>query len=148
MVVVAIAAVGSHNSAMHLSFASMGVTKVKNCLRSFVWPLLVVLAACQTVPPPTIDLSDAALRIEQAEAVDAQSHAPVELQFARDKLARAQALHADKDYAGAARLTAEARADADLAHARARAAQLRLDVANQTRANEALRVELLGQETP
>lgn len=108
----------------------------------------MTLAACQTVPPPTADLSEAALRIDQAAAADAESHAPVELQFARDKYARAQAMAADKDYAGATRLGVEARTDADLAFMRARAASLRADVATHTRENESLRLELLGERTP
>ena len=115
------------------------------CSRRLVWPLLAVLAGCQTTPPPTADLSDAAVRIDQAVAADAQTHAPVELQFARDKLARAEALMVEKDFAPAMRLIAEARADADLAMVRARAARLRAQVTQTIRANEALRSELLGR---
>jgi hypothetical protein len=105
----------------------------------------VLVVGCQTVPPPTSDLSDADLRIEQALAADAQTHAPVELQFARDKLERAKASIAEKDFDVAQRLIAESRADADLARVRARAAQLRAEVAKQGKANDALRVELLGR---
>lgn len=107
--------------------------------------MLSVVAACQTTPPPTSDLSDASLRIEQAVAANAETLAPVELQFARDKLERAQGSITDKDFSVAERLIAESRADADLARTRARAAQLRADVAKQVKANEALRVELLGR---
>jgi hypothetical protein len=118
---------------------------VKNRFRWFALPLFAVLAGCQTTPPPTADLSDAAERIELAIAAKADTHAPVELQFARDKLARAEALSADKNYPAALRLIAEARADADLAMTRARSAQLRAEVARRTRANEQLRSELLGR---
>lgn len=113
--------------------------------RWFALPLLTVLAGCQTTPPPTADLSDAAERIAQAQEAQAEAHAPVELQFARDKFARAQAMVADKDFAQAMRLVAEARADADLALARSRAARLRAEVTSRTQANEALRSELLGR---
>ncbi len=118
---------------------------VKPRSRLLAWPLLAALAGCQTTPPPTADFSDAAGRIEQAVAADAQTHAPVELQFARDKLARAQALMLEKDFAVAMRVMAEARADADLALVRARAARLRAEVAQSMRANEELRSELLGR---
>lgn len=121
---------------------------MKNRFRLFACAGWLSLAACQTLPPPTADLADAKLRIEQAAAAEAETHAPVELQFARDKLARAEALSLDKDYTGAARLVAEARADADLAQARARAAKLRNEVARQSRDNDSLRAELLGGEAP
>jgi hypothetical protein len=117
---------------------------VNNRFQSTVWLVFIALVGCQTTPPPTADLADAELRIEQAVAAEAEAHAPVELQFAQDKLARAQALIAEKDFAAAMRLIAESRADADLAIARARAARLRNEVTQKTRANAALRSELLG----
>jgi hypothetical protein len=110
--------------------------------------VFAALLGCQTTPPPTSDVSDAELRIEQAVAAEAETHAPVELQFARDKLAKAQALIDEKDFAPAMRLIAESRADADLAMVRARAARLRAEVTLKTRANEALRAELLGRSAP
>jgi Domain of unknown function (DUF4398) len=113
------------------------------CFLWFALPLLATLVGCQTTPVPTTDLSDAAGRIEQAFAAGADTHAPVELQFARDKLARAETLVVEKNFAAAMRLANEARADADLALVRARAARLRAEVAEQTLANEALRKELL-----
>lgn len=106
------------------------------------------LLGCQTTPPPTSDVADAEVRIEQAVAAEAETHAPVELQFARDKLARAQALIDERDFAPAMRLIAESRADADLAAMRASAARLRAEVTQKTRANEALRSELLGRNAP
>jgi hypothetical protein len=115
------------------------------CFRWFALPLLAALVGCQTTPVPTTDLSDAAGRIEQAFAAGADTHAPVELQFARDKLARAEALVTEKKFAPAMRLANEARSDADLALVRARAARLRAEVAERTRANETLRYELLGR---
>jgi hypothetical protein len=117
---------------------------VNNRFQWAAWLVFIALAGCQTTPPPTTDVADAELRIEQAIAAEAQSHAPVELQFAQDKLARAQALIADKDFAAAMRLIAESRADADLAMVRATAARLRNEVTQKSRANDVLRSELMG----
>ncbi len=121
---------------------------MKNCLRLFAGFGLILTAACQTLPPPSGDLADARLRVEAAEAADAQTHAPVEFQFARDKLARAEELIEAGDHAAAARQIAEARADADLAQVRAEAARLRAELDERMRANEALRADLLGRGAP
>lgn len=121
---------------------------MKNSLRLFAGLCLVLLGACQTLPPPTGDLADARLRLEAAAAANAETHAPVELQFARDKLAKSEELIAAGDHVAAARLIAEARADADLAQVRARAAQLRAELLERRRSNDALRAELLGRGAP
>jgi len=77
------------------------------------------LLACSTPTQPAASVSKAELAVHQADAKDAGEHAPLELQLAREKLARAeQALH-DDDHDKARRLADEALVDALLADAKA-----------------------------
>jgi uncharacterized protein DUF4398 len=77
------------------------------------------LAACSTPSRPAAAVSNAELAVHQADAKDAGEHAPLEIQLAREKLARAQkALH-DDDHDKARRLADEALVDALLADAKA-----------------------------
>lgn len=121
---------------------------MNNRFQSLLFLTLLCLAGCQTVPPPTSDVAAAVQRIEQAEEADAETLAPVELQFAREKLAQAEALIAERRFAEALRLIEQSKTDAELAQARSRSAQLRAEVAEKTRANLQLRAELLGGGAP
>lgn len=112
--------------------------------RNWLWPLLLALTSAQAAKPPTAELADAAQRIETAALEQADKYAPVEWQFAVDKLAAAENLVAAKKYKDAGPLASEAAVDAELAAARARTARTRAEVAKKIEANQMLRRELLG----
>jgi hypothetical protein len=109
--------------------------------------LALALAGCASAPPPLSELDDAAALIERAEAEDAGRHAPMELRFADEKLARARAAVDDKDYARAVLLADQAEVDAEFAFAKARQAKARLAVEAKAAENEQLRRDV-GGETP
>ena len=109
--------------------------------------LLVGLAGCASVPPPTAELGAADAAIATVAATpEATRYAADELAAARHELAAAQAAMAQQDYALALRLAAGAQADVDLARAKGRALAARSAVAAKTEDNEALRRRLLDQE--
>ena len=113
----------------------------------FATALALALAGCASAPPPLSELDDAAVLIDRARDVEAARHAPVELRFAEEKLARAQALLQDKDYDEAAKLAGEAEVDAEFAIAKSRQARARLAVEAKAAENEQLRRDV-GGETP
>lgn len=109
--------------------------------------LLVGLAGCASVPPPTAELGEADAAIASVAATpEATRYAADELNAARHELAAAQAAMAQQDYALALRLAAGAQADVDLARAKGRALAARSAVAARTEDNEELRRRLLDQE--
>lgn len=77
------------------------------------------LAACAGTPPKE-EMAVSRAAVERA-AGPAAAEAPGDVAAARDKLARAQAAMADKDYIRARQLAQEAEADAAYAEAQARA---------------------------
>ncbi len=80
---------------------------------------IAVLSACASTPPPTAQIAVARASVERATG-PAAAEAPLEMAAAREKLNRANAAMAAKDYALAKRLSEEAEADATLAEARSR----------------------------
>src|SRR6187455_1464206 len=85
-------------------------------------PALFVLAASAAfakAPPPVTNLQAAQQAIANAERVDAASLAPVELGDARAKLSAAEKAVAEKEMVAGAQFADQARADAELAAARA-----------------------------
>lgn len=80
---------------------------------------LAVLGGCASTPPPNTELALGQAAVERASG-PAAAEAPAELALARDKMMRANAAFADKDYALARRLSEQASADAALAEAQAR----------------------------
>jgi len=85
--------------------------------------LLFAAAAIASTPPPTTNLQAAQQAIANAERVDAASLAAVELGDARSKLSAAEKAVADKQMVVGAQFADEARADAELAAARAGASK-------------------------
>ena len=84
--------------------------------------LVLLLAGCVTLPPPTAELDSARQAVARADAADADQYAPAELDQARAGLERAQSAMTRKrdDEARSAALAAAA--DADLAYVLSRAA--------------------------
>lgn len=83
--------------------------------------ITLALAACASPPAPKEQMAVANSAVDQASSNAAD--APAELASARDKLTRANAAMAAKDYVGARQLADQAAADAALAQAKARSAR-------------------------
>ncbi|HWV14262.1 MAG TPA: DUF4398 domain-containing protein [Cellvibrio sp.] len=80
----------------------------------------VFLGACSSTPPvPKEALRAAELAIDNADQARVADYASPELKAAREKLTSARIAVEKEDMVGAARLAEEAKADADLATARA-----------------------------
>jgi Domain of unknown function (DUF4398) len=82
----------------------------------------ILLVACASEPPPP-QLAVAASTLSDAERAGAVQYAPVELNRARDELARAKDAMHDGKSQEARRLADEAEADAKLAAVKTQAAQ-------------------------
>lgn len=98
--------------------ASM-LTGVRGATAGLVLAGVALLSACASTPPPSEKMAVARAAVERATG-PAAAEAPVEMAAARDKLNRANAAFAAKDYTLANRLAQEAEADATLAEARSR----------------------------
>jgi Domain of unknown function (DUF4398) len=84
---------------------------------------LLLVAACASTPPPTATLQAAEQAIANAEKADAGRHAAVELAEARTKLAAAHDAVQAEEMVKAGRMGEQARAEAELAAAKAEAAK-------------------------
>jgi len=80
---------------------------------------LGLITACGSTNPPTQQLTETQMVIQQAEQVGAQDFAPLELRDAKIKLQQARDAVEAKDYDKAIRLAEHARVDAELAQAKA-----------------------------
>ncbi len=88
--------------------------------------LVTGIAACSSTPPPRAELLQAEQALGTATSQDATTYAPELLSDAQRKLSDAQALMKKKKHAAARRLLQQARVDAQLAAATARANQTNL----------------------
>lgn len=104
---------------------------------------LLTLAACASTPKPTqaLDATDAAIRRAAANRVS--DEVSPELRAAREKQATARAADAQHDYLLAARLTEQARLDAELANTKSEVAKLQFNIDGMKKGNEALKQEAL-----
>lgn len=93
---------------------------LRNALAALV--LASALAGCASLPPPTGELAAAGQAVARADSADADQYAAAEIAAARASLAQAQAAMSAGDEDDARRLALRAAAEADLAHARSRAA--------------------------
>lgn len=86
--------------------------------------LAAVLAAmgCSAVVPPKEALVAANVAIDEASDADAAEHGALELRMAREQLEQAEVAAREERYVAARRLAEKARADAQLAKAKALAA--------------------------
>ena len=103
----------------------------------------MTLMACSSMKTPaTADVAVSQAAVDNANRSDAVEFAPVEMQAARDKLARAkQALDA-KDYQTATDLAQQAQVDAQLAQAKAGSAKAQATSATLQEDIRVLRLEL------
>lgn len=81
----------------------------------------MLLASCASPPPPELAVANAA--VQDAERAGAVTYAPLEINRARDELARANDAVKQDRPKQAQRLASEANADAKLAAVKAQAAQ-------------------------
>ena len=97
------------------------VPSTKNA--GWLMPLAIVLAlalsACGTPRRPIESVSKAEAAVQAADSGKAAEHAPLELDMAREKLARAEQALDDGDHERAQRLADQALVDALLADAKA-----------------------------
>lgn len=94
------------------------------CLsRILAGAMLASAVGCAGVPPPREELAQAQRAVDQAMAENAVEFAALEVEKARDKLARARAEMSAERYADARRFAEEALVDAELALAKADAAK-------------------------
>ena len=76
-------------------------------------------AGCASTPIPNEKLAVAKASVQRAEQAGGVEYAPVQMQAAREKLARAEKAAADRDALPATQLAEEANVDAELAEATA-----------------------------
>lgn len=109
-----------------------------------------LLVGCATAKPAPDAFADAEAAIEAAVAAGAEEHAPVELRFAREKLAEAHKGMEYKQYDKSFVLIEESEINSELAIEKTRTAEIRNKVTDLSRQNEILRedFEATWGETP
>lgn len=105
---------------------------------------LLLLSACASTPPPTMELERARAALVRAEQANADTHAPVDYRMAREGLQQAQTLMDQRKHEPAQRALQRAEARAELAASKGVGARLRAEVKAKEDENTALRRELLG----
>lgn len=94
--------------------------------------LILVFAVTTTVgcssmkTPATADVAVSKAAVDSAASADGAQYAPFEMRSAREKLAKANAAMASKDYEAAADLANQAQADANLARSKAGSAKAKI----------------------
>lgn len=109
-----------------------------------------LLVACAAARPSPDAFEDAETAIDAALRAGAEEHSPVELRFAREKLAEAHKGMEYKQYDKAIVLIEESEINSELAIEKSRAAEVRNRVTELSRQNEILRedFEATYGETP
>lgn len=108
-------------------------------MRYLLIPMILLLASCATPKPAPDAFTDAEAAIEAAVRAGAEEHSPVELRFAREKLAEARKGMELRQYDKSIVLIEQSEINSELAIEKTRAAEARIRVAELTRANEILR---------
>ncbi len=101
-----------------------------------------LLAACGSTSPPTQQLTETQMVIQQAEQAGANDFAPLEIRDARKKLEMAQKAVEEKEYERALRLLEHARVDAELAQVKTLSGQSQKIVAELRENIRTLREEI------
>ncbi|MEE4295361.1 MAG: DUF4398 domain-containing protein [Wenzhouxiangella sp.] len=105
--------------------------------------LVLLLTACATTPPDPRLLSNAEQAVNVAREAGAEEFAPLELQFASERLEAARFQLDNNQGDAARRLADESEIEAQLALARTRAAQARARLAQLQRELDQLRNDLI-----
>jgi uncharacterized protein DUF4398 len=102
---------------------------------------VIGLSGCSAGRPPTAELAQATLAVQEADKSEAPQYAPAELRLARQELEGAQHAVREKAYTTARRLAERALVNAQLAAAKAETEQTRQAAAALQRSIESLRQE-------
>ncbi len=102
----------------------------------------LALTACMPAPPDPNIFDVAAKAIQMAESVGGDEFAPVEMRFAREKLASAKLAMEKQKYEVVVYLVEEAEINAELAIEKSRTAKSRRRVNEQRKNNEELNTSL------
>jgi hypothetical protein len=118
--------------------------------KTILFLLSLILVACAGARPSPDAFANAEAAIEAAIRAGAEEHAPVELRFAREKLAEANKGVEYKQWDKAIVLIEESEINSELAIEKTRTAQIRNEVTELARQNEILRedFERTYGETP
>ncbi|MES1982538.1 MAG: DUF4398 domain-containing protein [Pseudomonadota bacterium] len=117
-------------------------SRLTTTLGTVLLAAVVTVGCASNTPPPTAQFEVAKAAITAAVTAGGSEFAPVELKSAQDKLDAANKAAVTKDYINARRLAEEAQVDAQLATAKARAAQSQKAVEAVQETNRVLREEL------
>ena len=126
--------------------------KCRFSLRSITAVMLVggtlaLTQGCSSTPRPDAEVAGASAALMSAESSEATLYAPVPMDRAKDKLRRAQQAIERKDFDEARRLSEEAQADAELAHAITSKTRAQTALSDLETSIEMLRSEILrGQQ--
>lgn len=121
--------------------------RIGSCLQGLTLMALLALGGCASAPPPDGAMNIAQAQLQTARDAGAADYAPVDLGFAQNKFQQAQAAMASRKYDDAANLADEARADAELALAKARLGDARAKIQAKVNENTRLR-ERMEQAHP
>jgi predicted lipid-binding transport protein (Tim44 family) len=99
------------------------------------------LSGCSAGRPPTAELAQATLAVQEADKSQAPQYDPADLNMARKELESAQQAMREKEYTTARRLAERALVNAQLAAAKAETEQTRQAAAALQRSIESLRQE-------
>lgn len=103
---------------------------------------LALMAACGTTNPPSQQLTETQMVIQQAEQLGAEEYAPLEIRDAKIKLGLAREAVEAKEYEKAIRLAEQARVDAELAQIKAQSGKAETEVAELRESIRVLKAEI------
>ena len=107
-------------------------------MRYLVIPLLVLLASCAATKPAPNAFNDAEEAMQAAINAGAEEYSPVELRFAREKLAEAHKGMEYKQYDKSVYLIEQSEINSELAIEKSKTAIMRAKVTELARQNEIL----------
>jgi hypothetical protein len=134
---------------VHIFFPSTRRTeRIGRFAASLMLGATLTLAGCASVPPPDGAMNQAQAQLQAARDAGAADYAPVDLGFAQNKFQQAQNAMAGRNYGDAANLAEEARADAELARAKARLGNTQAQIKAKLEENTHLREQAEQPLTP
>ena len=107
-------------------------------MRYLLLPTILMLASCAMPKPAPDAFNDAENAIQAAINAGAEEHSPVELRFAREKLAEARKGMDYKEYDKSIYLIEQSEINSELAIEKTKTARIRAQVSELTRQNEIL----------
>jgi len=101
-----------------------------------------LLMACGSTNPPSQQLTETQMVIQQAEQLGAAEYAPLEIRAAKIKLEQAREAVEAKEYDKAIQLAEQARVDAELAQIKAQSGKAQKEVAELRESIRVLKAEI------